>query len=70
MTSTPEVLGKSIGKDAKVHKATYPALVGMDNARAEARELTAAARAALDVFSDRRRENLLAISEYLLKRDY
>jgi hypothetical protein len=42
----------------------------MDNARAEARELTAAARAALDVFSDRRRENLLAINDYLLKRDY
>ena len=70
VTSTPEVLGKSIGKDAKVQKATYPALVGMDNARAEARALTASARAALDVFSDRRRENLLAINDYLLKRDY
>ncbi len=70
VTSSPEVLGKSIGKDARVQKATYPALVGIDNARAEARELTAAARAALDVFSARRRENLLAISDYLLKRDY
>ncbi len=70
VTSTPEVLGKSIGKDARVQKATYPALVGMENARAEARALTAAAHAALDVFSDRRRENLLAISNYLLKRDY
>lgn len=70
VTSSPEVLGKSIGKDARVQKATYPALVGIDNARAEARELTAAARAALDVFSSRRRENLLAISDYLLKRDY
>jgi geranylgeranyl diphosphate synthase type II len=70
VTSTPEVLGKSIGKDAKVQKATYPAMVGMENARAEARSLTAAARAALDVFSERRRENLLAISDYLLKRDY
>lgn len=70
VTSSPEVLGKSIGKDAKEHKATYPALIGMDRARAEARELTAAARAALDVFSDKRRENLLALNDYLLKRDY
>ncbi len=70
ITSTPEVLGKSIGKDAREQKATYPAIVGIEQARAEARELTAAARAALDVFSDKRRENLLAISDYLLKRDY
>ena len=70
ITSTPEVLGKSIGKDAREQKATYPALVGIEEARAEARELTASARAALDVFSDKRRENLLAINDYLLKRDY
>ena len=70
ITSTPEVLGKSIGKDAQVQKATYPAVVGIDEAREEARELTASARAALDVFSAKRRENLLAINDYLLKRDY
>ena len=70
VTSTPEVLGKSIGKDQKVQKATYPALVGMEKARAEARELTASAQAALGVFSDKRREALLAINDYLLKRDY
>ncbi len=70
VTSSPEVLGKSIGKDAREQKATYPALLGMDRARAEARELTAAARAALDVFSPKRAENLLAINDYLLKRDY
>lgn len=70
VTSSPEVLGKSIGKDAREQKATYPSLVGMEQARVEARELTAAARAALDVFSPKRRENLLMINDYLLKRDY
>ena len=70
ITSTPEVLGKSIGKDAAVQKATYPALVGMDAARAEARELTEAGRAALDIFPPERREALLTISDYLLNRDY
>jgi len=70
ITSTPEVLGKSIGKDAAVQKATYPALVGMDAARAEAKELTEAGRAALDIFPPDRREALLTISDYLLNRDY
>lgn len=70
VTSTPEVLGKSIGKDAAVAKATYPALVGMEAARAEARELTEKGRAVLDIFPPERREALLAISDYLLNRDY
>lgn len=70
VTSTPEVLDKSIGKDAKVQKASYPALTVMDRARAEARELTAAARPALDVFSDKRSEALLTINDYLLKRNH
>lgn len=68
--STPEVMGKSIGKDAREQKATYPALMGLEAARAEARALTASARAALEVFSAKRREPLLAISDYLLRRDY
>lgn len=70
VTSTPEVLGKSIGKDAAVAKATYPALVGMEAARSEARELTEKGRAVLDIFPPERREALLAISDYLLNRDY
>ena len=70
VTSSPEVLGKSIGKDAAVQKATYPSLVGLEQARAEARDLTASARAALDVFSPKRREALLAINDFLLSRDY
>ena len=70
VTSTPEVLGKSIGKDAAVAKATYPALVGMEAARAEARELTETGRAVLDIFPPERRKALLAISDYLLNRDY
>ncbi|MFI3243639.1 MAG: farnesyl diphosphate synthase [Akkermansia sp.] len=70
ITSTPEMMGKSIGKDAKVQKATYPAIIGIDKARAEALELTAAARAALECFSPKKRENLLAINDYLLNRNY
>jgi hypothetical protein len=39
-------------------------------ARAEARELTETGRAVLDIFPPERREALLAISDYLLNRDY
>ena len=70
VTSTPEVLGKSIGKDAREEKATYSTRIGIDTARAEARELTAAARAALNVFPAEKRETLLAVNEYLLNRNY
>ena len=42
----------------------------MEQARREARDLTASARAALEVFSPKRREVLLAINDYLLNRDY
>ncbi len=70
ITSTPEMMGKSIGKDAKVQKATYPALVGLDQARAEAQQLTEQAKKALEIFPAEKRENLLAINDYLLNRDY
>lgn len=70
ITSTPEVMGKSIGKDANAQKATYPAVIGMERAREEARELTISGREALNVFPEERRANLLAISDYLLNRNY
>ena len=40
-----EVLGKPTGADAQAGKQTYPAAVGLDGARAHARDLAAEARA-------------------------
>ncbi len=70
VTSTPEVLGKSIGKDEKAHKATLCALIGLERVRAEARACTEQARVALENFAPDRRETLLAIAEYLLHREF
>ncbi|OCA03843.1 polyprenyl synthetase family protein [Akkermansia glycaniphila] len=70
ITSTPETLGKSIGKDEQAGKATYPALVGIDHARQEARDLTVAACKALDIFPEQQRTRLLALNDYLLNRNY
>ena len=70
VTSSPEVLGKSIGKDVRDKKATYCSLVGLEKAKEEARALTTSARQALEVFGEREREVLLDINDYLLNRDY
>jgi geranylgeranyl diphosphate synthase type II len=68
VTQTTEKLGKSAGKDITAQKATYPALLGLDRARAEADRLTARARAALKPFG-KNAAPLEAIADYLLKRE-
>src|SRR5437660_6897626 len=40
VTQTTEKLGKSAGKDVAAQKATYPALIGLQKSRAEAKRLT------------------------------
>lgn len=68
-TQTTARLGKSAGKDAKVGKATFPAVMGMAAARREAARLTSRARRALHPFgADARR--LLELADWLLARDY
>ena len=70
VTQTSEILGKSAGKDVAARKATYPAVVGLDQSRAEARRLTREAHNALSVFSVRDAEPLHALANYLLEREY
>jgi geranylgeranyl diphosphate synthase type II len=68
VTQTTEKLGKSAGKDIKAQKATYPALLGLEKAMAEADRLTRKARAALKPFG-RDAAPLEAIADYMLKRE-
>jgi geranylgeranyl diphosphate synthase type II len=70
VTQTSEILGKSAGKDAAAQKATYPAVIGLEKSRAEARRLTREARNALSVFDGRTAESLHALANYLLEREY
>lgn len=70
VTQTSEILGKSAGKDAAAKKATYPAVIGLEKSRAEARRLTREAHNALSVFSNRDAERLHALANYLLEREY
>jgi geranylgeranyl diphosphate synthase type II len=70
VTQTSEILGKSAGKDVTAKKATYPAVIGLDKSRAEARRLTRQAHDTLSVFTGRDAEPLHALANYLLEREY
>ncbi|HEY5707530.1 MAG TPA: farnesyl diphosphate synthase [Terrimicrobiaceae bacterium] len=69
ITQTSEKLGKSAGKDAAAQKITYPALIGIDAARKEARRLTTSAHRALKSFG-RKATRLRQLADYLLAREY
>jgi geranylgeranyl diphosphate synthase type II len=60
-------MGKATGMDGKRQKATYPAVLGIEQAREWARNLVAAAVAVLEPFGDRA-EPLRELARYLLVR--
>ena len=70
VTQSSEILGKSAGKDIAAKKATYPAVIGLEKSRAEARRLTRQAHDALSVFRDGETEPLHCLANYLLEREY
>ena len=69
VTQTSEKLGKSAGKDVAARKATYPAVIGLEASRAEARRLTNTAHRALSSFGHEA-ERLREMANYLLEREY
>lgn len=69
VTQTSEKLGKSAGKDIAAMKATYPAVIGLEGSRAEAKRLTRKAHHALSIFGSKG-DALRALANYLLERDY
>jgi geranylgeranyl diphosphate synthase, type II len=70
VTQSSEILGKSAGKDIAAKKATYPAVIGLEKSRAEARRLTRQAHDALSVFRDGEADPLHCLANYLLEREY
>jgi len=69
VTQTSEQLGKSAGKDVAAKKATYPAVIGLEKSRAEARRLTLQAHRALKPLG-KRGTVLRELADYLLEREY
>jgi geranylgeranyl diphosphate synthase type II len=69
VTQTSEKLGKSAGKDIAAQKTTYPALIGLESARKEARRLTALAIRALEPLGSSG-VRLRQLADHLLAREY
>lgn len=69
VTQTTEKLGKTAGKDLVAEKSTYPSILGLEAARAEAARLTEEARAALADFGPGAKR-LEEIAEHLLNREF
>ena len=69
VTQTSDKLGKSAGKDIAAQKATYPAVIGLEKSRAEARRLTRRAHGALESLGEDAAV-LRALADYLLAREY
>ena len=68
ITSSPETLGKTPGKDAQAGKATYPAVLGIEKAWQEARRLAAKGFDELKVFGARGR-SLEALGRFVVERE-
>ena len=69
ITSTPEELGKSIGKDLKAEKVTYPSLWGIEESKRQAKQLIDQAKAELQSFGELKRP-LLAIADFITARTH
>jgi geranylgeranyl diphosphate synthase type II len=67
VTSSSEELGKTAGKDAKVEKATYPALYGLDASRTKALELVESALEDIAEFG-KKAEYLRSIARFVVQR--
>ena len=67
VTATSEALGKTAGRDEEVDKTTYPKLLGLDGARAEAERLVEEALLCLEPFGERA-DPLRAIAMYIINR--
>lgn len=67
VTASSEELGKTAGKDLEADKTTYPKLLGMEGAKAEAQRLVAEAKEALAPFGERATP-LLALADFIIER--
>lgn len=69
VTQSTETLGKTAGKDLTAHKATYPAILGLDAAKAEAVKLTKRADKALAPLG-KRANHLRELADSMLRRSF
>lgn len=66
-TGSTQALGKTAGKDKEQHKATYPALYGVDASLRKASELVEDACQAIDIYGGRA-QRLQSLAHFLVER--
>lgn len=64
----PELMGKAIGTDERLEKATYPGLLGLAQSEALARELVAESVRAIAIF-DKKADPLRSVADYIITRN-
>jgi geranylgeranyl diphosphate synthase type II len=69
ITSTQEELGKSIGKDVRAQKATYPSLWGIEESKVQAQKLIDQAISELESYDDKA-DPLRAIAQFIVTRTH
>lgn len=69
ITTDTKVLGKTAGKDQQVAKSTYPALMGLENAKHYAQKLFDESMSSLNEIESNT-EQLYKLSEFLINRRY
>lgn len=69
VTADTATLGKTAGKDQAVNKSTYPAILGLEASKAEAKRLTELSLSALQPFGEAA-IHLHQIAHHLLDREY
>ena len=69
VTADTATLGKTAGKDEAVNKSTYPAILGLEESKVEAKRLTQLSLAALEPFGEKA-AHLNQIAHYLLDREF
>jgi geranylgeranyl diphosphate synthase type II len=65
----PDIMGKAIGSDALHEKMTFPAIIGLEDSKAYARQLVDRSLTALEGF-DKSADPLRAIARYIIDRDH
>ena len=68
ITADEKLLGKPVNSDSDMNKATYPAIFGIEAAKAKAAELTDKALKIVSGYPDS--GFLLELTKYLLNREY
>jgi len=69
ITSTAEKIGKTVGKDQAVQKATYPSLLGIARSQDLASELIAQAKTQLVPYGTKSAP-LLALADFIVQREH